>query len=147
MDWAIAMKLKTSLENIERYSAKLWRLHCKENKNEISLSFNEYDYLKVIQYADEPMRLTDIAGKLEVSKPSASTMIVRLEKRGFILRIPCEDDARVSHIVLTEKAKVELNHDDAIYANFSDEIATALSQEEYQQLELLLAKLFTKLVI
>ncbi|MEZ8096591.1 MarR family winged helix-turn-helix transcriptional regulator [Photobacterium swingsii] len=141
------MQLKTSLEHIERYSAKLWRLHCKENKNEISLSFNEYDYLKVIQYADESMRLTDIATKLEVSKPSASAMIVRLEKRGLIARLACPEDARVNHVVLTDKAKVELDHDDAIYANFSDEIAGALSPQEYQQLESLLAKLFTKLTI
>ncbi|OAN11433.1 hypothetical protein A3K86_21050 [Photobacterium jeanii] len=139
------MELKTSLEHIERYSAKLWRLHCKQHKDNIILSFNEYDYLKVIQYAEKPLRLTDIAAQLEVSKPSASNMIVRLESRGLVSRKQSSEDARVSHITLTDKAVQLMQFDDVIYASFANEIEKVLTKKECQQLEGLLAKLFTQL--
>ncbi|QSA19761.1 MarR family transcriptional regulator, partial [Vibrio furnissii] len=42
---------------MERFTSKVWRKYSKEDPI-AQLSFNEYDYLKVIQGAQEAIRLT-----------------------------------------------------------------------------------------
>ncbi len=66
--------LEKNLEKMERFAAKVWRKYGKEDPL-AQLSFNEYDYLKVIQNSPQAIRLTDLAIALEVTKPSASNMI------------------------------------------------------------------------
>ncbi len=56
------MSLGIQLEKLERFTAKVWRKYSKEDPI-AQLSFNEYDYLKVIQGAQEAIRLTDLAAE------------------------------------------------------------------------------------
>ena len=64
--------LDQNLEKIERFASKIWRTQVNEDPI-CQLSFNEYDYLKVIQASLEPIRLTDLAIEMQVTKPSATT--------------------------------------------------------------------------
>lgn len=131
--------LNQNLEKIERFASKVWRTQVNEDPI-CQLSFNEYDYLKVIQASPEPIRLTDLAIEMQVTKPSATTMVQRLERKGLVERKASLEDARSKLVVLTSKAEVGLEEESKIYQVMAQILESRLSEQESQQLNLLLNK-------
>ncbi|WP_132743253.1 MarR family winged helix-turn-helix transcriptional regulator [Vibrio crassostreae] len=131
--------LNQNLEKIERFASKIWRTQVNEDPI-CQLSFNEYDYLKVIQSSPEPIRLTDLAIEMRVTKPSATTMVQRLERKGLVERKASLEDARSKLVVLTSKAEVGLEEESKIYQVMAQILESRLSEQESQQLNLLLNK-------
>ncbi len=136
-DW-VSM-LNQNLEKIERFASKIWRTQVNEDPI-CQLSFNEYDYLKVIQASPEPIRLTDLAIEMQVTKPSATTMVQRLERKGLVERKASLEDARSKLVVLTSKAEVGLEEESKIYQVMAQILESRLSEQESHQLNLLLNK-------
>ncbi|EPE2650487.1 MarR family transcriptional regulator [Vibrio fluvialis] len=133
------MSLGIQLEKLERFTAKVWRKYSKEDPI-AQLSFNEYDYLKVIQGAQEAIRLTDLAAELEVTKPSASNMVKRLERKGLVRRTRCSEDARSHRFELTELAEEHLESEAKVYQILANRVSQHLSDEESAVLGMLLNK-------
>lgn len=133
------MSLEVNLEKMERFAARIWRKHNKEDPIS-QLSFTEYDYLKVIQMAPAPLRLTDLATELGVSKPSATNMVKRLERKDLVSRIPCAEDGRAQRLIPTENALHHLQSEAVIYREMAEEMAKKLSVEEAAFLNVLLTK-------
>ena len=131
--------LNENLEKIERFASKIWRTQSKEDPIG-QLSFNEYDYLKVIEAAKEPIRLTDLAEEMQVTKPSATTMVQRLERKGLVERRPSPEDARSKLVVLTAKAGTGLEEESKIYQVMAKTLENQLTEQEIEQLNLLLNK-------
>lgn len=131
--------LEINLEKMERFAAKVWRKYGKEDPL-VQLSFNEYDYLKVIQNSPQAIRLTDLALALEVSKPSASNMLKKLERRGLVKRVQCEEDARSRLFELTDQAELHLASEARVYQILAQQVAQHLSPEEALMLDMLLGK-------
>ncbi|MEZ9437523.1 MarR family winged helix-turn-helix transcriptional regulator [Vibrio atlanticus] len=131
--------LNQNLEKIERFASKIWRTQVNEDPI-CQLSFNEYDYLKVIQSSPEPIRLTDLAIEMQVTKPSATTMVQRLDRKGLVERKVSLEDARSKLVVLTSKAEVGLEEESKIYQVMAQILESRLSEQESQQLNLLLNK-------
>ena len=136
-DW-VSM-LNQNLEKIERFASKVWRTQVNEDPI-CQLSFNEYDYLKVIQASPEPIRLTDLAIEMQVTKPSATTMVQRLEKKGLVERKASLEDARSKLVVLTHKAELGLEEESKIYQVMAQILESRLSEQESKQLNQLLDK-------
>ena len=131
--------LNQNLEKIERFASKIWRTQVNEDPI-CQLSFNEYDYLKVIQFSPEPIRLTDLAIEMQVTKPSATTMVQRLERKGLVERKASLEDARSKLVVLTNKAELGLEEESKIYQVMAQILESRLSEQESKQLNLLLDK-------
>ncbi|WP_373959123.1 MarR family winged helix-turn-helix transcriptional regulator [Vibrio gigantis] len=131
--------LNQNLEKIERFASKVWRTQVNEDPI-CQLSFNEYDYLKVIQASPEPIRLTDLAIEMQVTKPSATTMVQRLERKGLVERKTSLEDARSKLVVLTNKAELGLEEESKIYQVMAQILESRLSEQESKQLNLLLDK-------
>ncbi len=131
--------LNQNLEKIERFASKIWRTQVNEDPI-CQLSFNEYDYLKVIQASPEPIRLTDLAIEMQVTKPSATTMVQRLERKGLVERKTSLEDARSKLVVLTNKAELGLEEESKIYQVMAQILESRLSEQESKQLNLLLDK-------
>jgi DNA-binding MarR family transcriptional regulator len=136
-DW-VSM-LNQNLEKIERFASKVWRTQVNEDPI-CQLSFNEYDYLKVIQASPEPIRLTDLAVEMQVTKPSATTMVQRLERKGLVERKASLEDARSKLVVLTHKAELGLEEESKIYQVMAQILESRLSDQESKQLNQLLDK-------
>ena len=136
-DW-VSM-LSQNLEKIERFASKVWRTQVNEDPI-CQLSFNEYDYLKVIQASPEPIRLTDLAVEMQVTKPSATTMVQRLERKGLVERKASLEDARSKLVVLTHKAELGLEEESKIYHVMAKILESRLSEQESTQLNQLLDK-------
>ncbi len=49
--------------------------------------------------------MSELAQKMEVTPGAISQLAVRMEKKGFIQRIPDTEDKRKSFVILTEKGK------------------------------------------
>ena len=136
-DW-VSM-LNQNLEKIERFASKVWRTQVNEDPI-CQLSFNEYDYLKVIQASPEPIRLTDLAIEMQVTKPSATTMVQRLERKGLVERKASLEDARSKLVVLTHKAELGLEEESKVYQVMAQILESRLSEQESKQLNQLLDK-------
>ncbi|EGR2770044.1 MarR family transcriptional regulator [Vibrio parahaemolyticus] len=133
------MALEESLIDLERFCAKAWRVYAKEDPLS-HLSFNEFDYLRVIQVFPEGVRITDLADELQVTKPSASNMVVRLEKKGLVKRIACNEDARAKRVLLTEDVAEKMSLEQIVYKDISDQMTLKLDEQEAKQLQSLLNK-------
>ena len=136
-DW-VSM-LNQNLEKIERFASKVWRTQVNEDPI-CQLSFNEYDYLKVIQASPEPIRLTDLAVEMQVTKPSATTMVQRLERKGLVERKASLEDARSKLVVLPHKAELGLEEESKVYQVMAQILESRLSEQESKQLNQLLDK-------
>ncbi len=133
------MSLENSLEQLERFTSKVWRKNSKEDPIS-QLSFNEYDYLKAVQLAKGPIRLTDLASEMEVSKPSASNMVTRLARKGLVVRCDCPDDARVKRVKLTALAVEYMDYETKVYQILAQQVVKGLTEEETVQLNTILNK-------
>ncbi|MCC4781945.1 MarR family transcriptional regulator [Vibrio splendidus] len=131
--------LDQNLEKIERFASKIWRTQVNEDPI-CQLSFNEYDYLKVIQASPDPIRLTDLAIEMQVTKPSATTMVQRLERKGLVERQASLEDARSKLVILTKKAEIGLEEESKIYQVMAQTLESRLSEKESQLLNQLLDK-------
>ncbi|MBM7038349.1 MarR family winged helix-turn-helix transcriptional regulator [Vibrio ulleungensis] len=133
------MSFETALIQLERYLSKSWRQYAQQDPLS-SLSFNEYDYLLVLIESDTPMRLTDLAQEMKVSKPSASNMVSRLQKKGLVERQFSPEDSRVKRVALTQQAKEQLSEQAPVYKQISNSLSKNLSADEAQTLTRLLLK-------
>lgn len=52
---------------------------------------------------DRRPRMTDLADYLGLEKQTMSGLVARAEKRGLVVRVPNEDDARATDVVLTDE--------------------------------------------
>ena len=55
--------------------------------------------------ARDRMPMTEISGKLFISKPAVTNLVDRLEKKNYIKRLPCPEDRRVYLIQILPKGK------------------------------------------
>lgn len=133
------MSLEVSLVELERFCSKAWRVYAKEDPLS-SLSFNEFDYLRVIQAYSQGLRITDLAAEMKVTKPSASNMVARLEKKGLVQRISCPEDARAKQVMLTQGAIQAMALEQVVYHEIAQAMNSNLSQQESEQLVSLLKK-------
>jgi len=133
------MNLENSLIELERFCAKAWRVYAKEDPLS-SLSFNEFDYLRVIQDFSDGIRITDLAEEMKVTKPSASNMVARLQKKGLVQRVSCPEDGRSKRVVLTEKVIKDLSLEQEVYRKIAQAMNCNLDAEEARQLVYLLEK-------
>lgn len=99
---------------------------------------SHYEYFVLSRLAEEPlrrMRLSALAAATNASLSRLSHVMKRLEARGLVTRIPCEEDGRATNAVLTD-AGVELvetaapGHVEAV----RDRLLAALTADQVTQL-------------
>ncbi|MBF6061910.1 MarR family transcriptional regulator [Nocardia terpenica] len=57
--------------------------------------------LRVLADTDEPLRLGELAARLDVEAPHVTRQVQRLERTGFVARVPDPDDRRAQRVRLT----------------------------------------------
>ncbi|MCW4467189.1 MarR family transcriptional regulator [Glutamicibacter sp. MNS18] len=107
------------------------------------LSLREYDVLFNLRNCpDGKSRLVDLNKHLLISQPSLSRMVARLEERGLVSRITDPSDQRAMILSLTDKGlgvqrDIGREHVRHLHAL----LGTALTEEEFDQLQFLCSKL------
>jgi DNA-binding MarR family transcriptional regulator len=116
-----------------------WR-EVSRQSGSMELTNSEFDYLYALLEHPQGMRLTELAECMKVSKASASAMVSKLEKRGYIQRISCPEDGRATLLQATEKGAALEKEEMDIYAQTTQQMVVSLTPEEQQQFEHLLHK-------
>ncbi|UGT39443.1 MarR family transcriptional regulator [Nocardia yamanashiensis] len=65
--------------------------------------------LRLLADAEEPMRLGELATRLDVEAPHVSRQIQRLEKAGYVERVPDPDDRRAQRVKPTERGRAAVD--------------------------------------
>ncbi|WP_240162259.1 MarR family winged helix-turn-helix transcriptional regulator [Glaciimonas sp. PAMC28666] len=83
-------------------TARAWRQALDRRLKDLGVGQAGWMAIATIAKADKPMSQTELAQSLNVEDPTMVSMIDRLAKAGFIVRVPSETDRRVKLIELTE---------------------------------------------
>ena len=96
---------ETLIKLAELLTRASWRLRKNERKElaPFGLTFAQARALRVLISAGDPMRMGDLAARLEIVPRSATTMADGLEEAGFVTRENDRDDRR--SILLAPTAK------------------------------------------
>ena len=97
-------------------------------------------YLEVISNLNNP-NLSELATELNLSKPSITAIVDKLEEWGFIRKVHSDEDRRVSHLHMAEKGEeIERLHRE-IHRSISDMFTSKLTEDELKSLIKLLKKI------
>lgn len=92
----------------------------------------------------EPVSQVRLAELLAIRPQSLSEQLAKLEKDGLILRTPSAQDKRVLLVSLTEEGRQRAQEVEAARSGQISSFLAPLSQEEREQLSLLLQKLLAR---
>lgn len=99
-------------------------------------------HLVVFQHIDpEGSRLTDLAARAQMTKPSMGYLVEHLERCGYLERTPDPADGRARLVTLTDRGWREIDDALDIIAGMEHELAAALGPRKLPTLRRLLAEL------
>jgi len=114
------------------------RLHrARQQRSGTELSRSGWEFLRRVDDLG-PIRVSQLAGLLDLSLPVTSRALQRLQDEGLVARQPDPRDGRASRFVATERGRVARRN---IQAAMHDELATVLSAWPEADRELLAALL------
>lgn len=105
------------------------------------LTASQFKIMLVLYHATQAVCQKDIEKKFNMTNPTVTGLVQKLEAKGLITRVSREDDQRVKQLVLTQQAldrKEELLSSEQY---LEEMMAKNLSGEETEQLCILLTKL------
>ena len=87
---------------------------------------------------DGELRMTELAARMGVTTGSLTVLVDRLERGGFVTRMPHETDRRSIRVGLTAEGRRLFTEHHALHAKLTQEILCALSPEEAAKLPAIL---------
>ena len=107
---------------------------------EYGLTSSQYNVLRILRGAGEPMPSLEIAERLIQVVPAITGLIDRLENQGFVKRRRCEEDRRIVYVEITKEAKELLKRMDKPLDELHLEQLGHMTRAELKQLSTLLEK-------
>jgi len=99
---------------------------------------SHFEYFALAMLSEAPhrtLRMTDLAQRSNATLPRLSHVVKRLEARGLVERLPCEDDKRATNARLTEQGwQVVLEAAPGHVETVRKVVLDALTSEQVQQL-------------
>jgi len=111
-----------------------------KDMKQYGLSPSEFMILEVL-YTKGKIPLQQIGGKILVTSGSVTYNIDKLENKGLLKRIPCQEDRRVTYAEITDAGKEFFDRIFPNHANVVHAITEGLTIEEKQVVTELLKKL------
>jgi len=136
----------TPLQRLQNLFERLERLGVgtKAPLKEMQLSLPQLSLLLAVRRTPG-IRVNELAQLLELSAPTVSVGLRRLEEEGWVRREPDPQDKRSFHLYLTEKAKNFAKRVQEFERKQTGVFLSALSAQEQAQLVRLLDKAITRL--
>ncbi|MGR3761673.1 MarR family winged helix-turn-helix transcriptional regulator [Roseobacteraceae bacterium NS-SX3] len=139
------MILSEFIETVHRLSHRYWA----EAAARLGVTHSEFEYLRAIKNQearktdkdDHGQHLQDVVAEMGVKKASASAMVLKLEQRGLVRRVPCQFDARAQHILLTPAGFDLLRKGEALYEEVGISLLSAFPDTVRGDLEVAIAAL------
>ena len=86
---------------------------------------------------------SEISELLDIKPSSVTAQVKQLEKDGYVERIVDDNDRRINRVFLTEKGKKAEKKRNCFHNDLSEDIFKSLSDDEKEQLRILMEKLTT----
>lgn len=131
-----SVKVKALLNII--YTANFIKSHQNEFFKPYGISPQQYNILRILKGAKEPLKVQTIKDRMIERAPNATRLMDKLCIKNLIVRIPCPDDRRVVHIDITKKG-IDLLA--TIGENMNFNLMDKLNKSEAEQLSDLLDKM------
>ena len=100
--------------------------------------------LRIVAVADAPLRMVDIAAKLEIVPRSATSKIDALESLGLVERLSDNADRRSVSVAVTEKGRKILSRLDEVRRSAAEELLSGLAVLDREELYRLLSIVSTR---
>lgn len=97
--------------------------------------------LRVVSHSDEPLRMVDLAQRLDVVPRAVTTLVDGLESYGMVRRVADPANRRVVRVELTEQGRDALQRLRDARRAAAEELLAPLGPEQREQLGALLAAL------
>lgn len=123
------------LRTSDQFSNRLGRLF-----REFSLTSSQYNILRILRSAGEPLPSLEIASRMIQVVPAITGLIDRLEKQELVQRCRCTEDRRVVYVNVTEKGLKLLSQLDEPLSELHQKLIGHLKKAELKQLSTLLEK-------
>lgn len=120
------------------YTANWITSHQNEFFKSYGISPQQYNILRILRGADEPLNVQTIKDRMLERSPNATRLMDKLCGKHYIERCPSEHDRRVVKIAITKEGKRFL---ESIPDNFNKVLLNNLSEEEAEKLSNLLDKM------
>lgn len=124
------------------------RKNIDEKLKEFDLTMSQLDVLILISVANEKKQLIkqrDIERKLNLTNPTVTGLINRLEAKRLIKRCECQEDKRIRYLYVTDKA-IRINDEMKKIFDQSDLIAlNGFNNDEKKELEQYLIRIIDNL--
>lgn len=104
-----------------------------------SLTTKQLHCIELIHQLENPT-LSELTGKLKITKASTSVMLDRLEEHGFIQKVRSDSDRRSAHVHLTEKGDKAAHLHTEVHKQFAKLLTNELTDSEKDILIVLLNK-------
>ena len=112
------------------------------NKSQAGILFMLHHEEAVSQ---KPLSQKELAKKLNVTAPSITSAIQKMEKAGFIKRQPDEKDQRIMRLYLEKKGEACIEHVKEVAMQMDEIMFRGISQEEKLLLRRILIQIFENL--
>lgn len=129
-------KVKALLNII--YTANWIMSHQNEFFKTYSISPQQYNILRILRGAGEPLNVQTVKERMLERSPNATRLMDKLCSKKYIERCPSEHDRRVVKIAITKEGEAFLK---SIPNDFNKELLQNLTDEEARQLSNLLDKM------
>jgi DNA-binding MarR family transcriptional regulator len=108
------------------------------------ISGSQWGVLRVLSRSEpEGLHPSVLSERLLVRPPSATGVVSRLEKMGLVSRSSSQEDQRAKHVRLTTRGRTLVNRIVQEHSQRVQQLLSALSEEEQEQLRTLLERLST----
>lgn len=139
----VDMKIEEIIEKIsqsmERYESEAFN-----NSPLSNLTPTQIHYLDAIYHLKNPM-ISELATYLNVSKPTVTFAMNKMEQLGFIKKEQSDEDRRFFSISLTTEGKKLATLHDEIHKNYADLFKRLLTKDELETLEALMGKVLKEI--
>ena len=120
------------------YTANWISSHQNEFFKPFGISPQQFNILRILNGATEPLSVNVIKGRMVERAPNATRLMDKLHAKDYIKRLSSDEDRRVVKIKITEKGKRLLA---SIPVNLNSDLFDNLNEEEAEQLSNLLDKM------
>jgi DNA-binding MarR family transcriptional regulator len=108
------------------------------------LSMRQITCMDLIAHLEEPTA-TDLARRLQVTKPTVSALLARLVHNGYVRKERSHTDARSWHVHLTERGEAVMAAHRAVHERIAAGLVSNLEAAERAHLGALLSKVVDSL--
>jgi DNA-binding MarR family transcriptional regulator len=143
MNNSLSEKLLHQLYNFTNLTQ---RQHHKEHlkANDLSIGRSQVHLLSVL-LVNDGLTQKELSMKLQIRPASLGELVDKLEQNGYVERCVNENDKRVSNVYLREEGRILVNAVIKSRSSLMDNTFSGLSEEEKNQLSVLMGKLMDSL--